>query len=229
MIIFRIAPLFKTKNKIVFTALSLLFLAIFLIFVVNYVEIKASERSMMDNMDELQSSQVAIIFGAKVTGDMLSPMYADRVVSALNLYHEKKIEKILISGDHGRSDYNEIDVVKEYLLSNNVPAEDIFTDYAGFDTYDTIYRAKEIFKVDSAILVTQRFHLYRAIYIAQNLGMEVSGYEADLHLYKGSEIFETREIFARVKAYVDVVLKVKPKYLGSEIPITGDGRSSWDK
>lgn len=147
---------------------------------------------------------------------------------ALDLYKARKVEKILVSGDHGRESYDEVNVAKDYLVSSGVDSEDVFTDYAGFDTYDTLYRAKEIFGVGSAVLVTQEFHLYRAIYIAKNLDIDVSGYAAELHIYRGSEIYDAREVLARVKAYFDIILKSKPKYLGDKIPISGDGRESWD-
>ncbi len=179
-------------------------------------------------MNNISKSQVAIVFGAKVTDGKMSPMFEDRVVSALDLYRLKKVEKILVSGDHGRKDYDEVNVAKDYLISSGVDSDDIFTDYAGFDTYDTLYRAKEIFGVESAILVTQQYHLYRAIYIANNLDMQFAGYASDLHIYPGSEIFKFREIFSRVKAYFDVTLKSKPKFLGDKILISGDGRKSWD-
>lgn len=202
---------------------------IFFIYAANYFEIKSSSEFVYRDAGVIRSCEVAIIFGAKVRGGQMSPMFEDRVTSALDLYRAGKVKKILVSGDHGRAEYDEVNVAKDFLASNGVDVDDIFTDYAGFDTYDTLYRAKEIFGVESAILVTQEFHLYRAIYIAQSMKMNAIGYSADLHKYRGSEIYNAREVLARVKAYFDVIIKSKPKYLGDEIPISGDGRKSWDR
>jgi len=212
-----------TRVVVVFITVAVLF-----VFVINYYEIESGRDFLYMNMENMSPAETAIVFGAKVRNEQMSPMFEDRVVSAMNLYKAKRVKKILVSGDHGRREYDEVNVAKDYLVSNGVNADDIFTDYAGFDTYDTIYRAKEVFDVGSAILVTQKFHLYRAIYIAKNLDMNVNGYSADIHIYSGSEIYSIRELFARVKAYFDVVVKSKPKYLGAKIPITGDGRKSWD-
>lgn len=195
---------------------------------INYIEIRSSENAIFKDINAASSCQTAIIFGAKAKDGKMSPMFEDRVISALDLYKANKIEKILVSGDHGRKGYDEVNVAKDYLALNGVNADDIFTDYAGFDTYDTLYRAKEVFGVESAILVTQKYHLYRAIYIAKSLDMKATGYASDLHIYPGSVIFNLREVFARIKAYFDVMLKSKPKYLGDKIPIMSDGRKSWD-
>lgn len=202
---------------------------IFFICVVNYFEIKSSSGFVYRDAGLIRPSETAIIFGAKVRNGQMSPMFEDRVTSALDLYRAGKVKKILVSGDHGKPEYDEVYVAKDFLASNGVDADDIFTDHAGFDTYDTLYRAKEVFGVESAILVTQEFHLYRAIYIARNVKMNAIGYSADLHKYQGSEIYNSREVLARVKAYFDVMFKSKPKYLGDEIPISGVGRKSWDR
>lgn len=195
---------------------------------INLEEIRNADGMIYTNAESIEPAEVAIVFGAKVRGEKMSPMFEDRAISAIGLYRDKKVEKILVSGDHGRSDYDEVNAAKDYMLANGVDAEDIFTDHAGFDTYDTIYRAKEVFGARSAILVTQEFHLYRALYIAKNLKMDAVGFASDLHEYPGSWIFETREIFARVKAFSDVIMDSKPKYLGEKISISGDGRASWD-
>ncbi len=158
-------------RKIFIGSLAGSFLVVLFIIYINIAIFINSRGLIYDDMNNIPKSQAVIVFGAKVTGGKMSPMFEDRVVSALDLYRLKKVEKILVSGDHGRKGYDEVNVAKDYLISSGVDTDDIFTDYAGFDTYDTLYRAKEIFGVESAILVTQQYHLYRAIYIANNLDM----------------------------------------------------------
>ncbi|MFZ2970517.1 MAG: ElyC/SanA/YdcF family protein [Minisyncoccia bacterium] len=218
----------RSIKKIFVGSIAVSVLAILCVFCINIVIFINSRTAIYDDINSIPKSQTAIVFGAKVNSGKMSPMFEDRVISALDLYQAKKVDKILVSGDHGTKNYDEVNVAKDYLASKGVDADDIFTDYAGFDTYDTLYRAKEVFGVESAILVTQKYHLFRAIYIAKGIDMKVTGYSADIHVYRGSEIFEVREIFSRVKAYFDVIFKAKPKFLGDKIPITGDGRKSWD-
>ena len=140
----------------------------------------------------------------------------------------EKVSKILVSGDHGTVEYDEVNTVKAYLLENGVQPENIFLDHAGFDTYDSIYRAKEIFEVESVVIVTQEFHLPRAVYIGNSLGIETHGYIADRQPYVAAIWNSFRESLARIKAFLNVTLNSKPKYLGEPIPITGDGTLSWD-
>ncbi len=138
------------------------------------------------------------------------------------------LTKILASGDHGTAEYDEANAVKDYLLEKGVKGEDIFLDHAGFDTYDSLYRTKEIFQARSVAIVSQTFHLPRAVYIGRGLGLEAYGVSADRHLYGNMRNNTVREIFADVKAFWDVNLSVKPKFLGPAIPLGGDSKKSWD-
>ncbi|MCK4799462.1 YdcF family protein, partial [Candidatus Parcubacteria bacterium] len=124
--------------------------------------------------------------------------------------------------------YDEVNTAKDYLLDKGVKSEDIFLDHAGFDTYDSLYRAREIFEVSSVIVVTQNFHLPRAVYIGRKLDLEIYGFSADKHLYANVDYNESREIFSKVKAFFDVSFHAKPKFLGEKIPISGDSKKSWD-
>lgn len=173
--------------------------------------------------------QAALVLGAKVwnNGNM-SDIFKDRVKTAINLYNDGKVEKILISGDHGQVDYDEVNAAKEYLLENNIKPEDIFLDHAGFDTYDSLYRARDIFKANSLVVVTQYFHLPRALYIAKKLGIDSCGVSADLQKYYGEKTRNRREVLAKVKAWLNVVFNSNPKYLGDEIPLSGSGMNTWD-
>jgi SanA protein len=174
--------------------------------------------------------QVGIVLGAKVYADgRLSGMTQDRCDTAINLYQQGKIEKILISGDHGQAEYDEVNTMKDYLLSHNIPAEHIFLDHAGFDTYDSIYRAKAIFQAESAIIITQQFHLPRAVFIAQQLGLPAIGAVADIKDYGHMERVIIREKIAVMKAWFNILLQAKPTYLGDVIPLIGDSKRSWDE
>jgi SanA protein len=147
----------------------------------------------------------------------------------LELYQNGVVEKILVSGDNGQHSYDELNVARKYLLDREVPAEDIFLDHAGFNTFDTMYRARNIFGVDDAVIVTQKFHLPRAIFLAEAQGLDVQGYMADRMIYRDALRNQIRESLARIKAFGMVVLPYRSTYLGEPIDINGDGRQTWDE
>jgi len=176
---------------------------------------------IFDNISEIPSSQVGVIPGAAILrSGKISPVYRDRVDGAIALYNAGKIEKILVSGDNSSANYNEVNPAQTYLLENNIPLEDIFLDHAGFDTYSSMYRARDIFLTDSIVIVSQSFHLPRSIFIAQSLNINAVGLNADNGNYKWQNYI--REILANNKALLNLIFQRKPKYLGEEIPITGD-------
>lgn len=189
-----------------------------------------SGRRNITAASEIHEAQAAIVLGAYVTPDgQLCDMLADRVKTGVDLYKANKVKKLLMTGDHGKESYDEVNNMRKFAESLGVPKEDIFMDHAGFSTYESMYRAKEIFKVHSAIIVTQKFHLPRAVYIAKKLGIDAKGVEADRHVYIGQEVYRYREVLARFKAFVQVnITHSKPTFLGAEIPIGGDGRSTHD-
>lgn len=197
---------------------------------INWRIFSYSKDRIFTNSDALPNAQAVLVLGARVksTGE-LSGILQDRADTALDLYHSEKVKKILVSGDHGRKNYDEVNALKDYFLNRGVPAADIFLDHAGFDTYDSLYRARDIFKVESIIIATQNFHLPRAVYIGKKLGLSVSGYSADKHRYLGQWRLSVRETFARVKAYFSILFKAKPKFLGDAIPLDGDSLRSWDE
>jgi len=195
--------------------------AIFLINVIIYV---GSKSYIYKNTEDAQEAQIALIPGAAIlkSGD-ISPIFRDRVDKAIELYKKKKVSKILVSGDNSTVSHNEVNPVRDYLLLKGIPDEDIFLDHAGFDTYSTMYRARDIFEVSSVIISTQSFHLRRSVFIARMLGLPAYGISAD----RGNILPKNyiREIFANEKAVLDLIFKRQPKYLGEVIPITGDGRN----
>ena len=188
-------------------------------------------KSKIKTIEEIDSNDIdcIIILGAGVRGNSPSPMLEDRLITGMNLYNQGMSSKIIVSGDHGKEYYDEVNVMKDYLLENDIPSENIFMDHAGFSTYDSIYRAKEIFKADKVIIVTQEYHLYRALYIAKELDLEAYGVTANRREYNYQLKREIREIAARVKDFIKTIFKPEPKYLGEIIPVSGNGNVTNDK
>ena len=147
-----------------------------------------------------------------------SDMLADRLRRGIELYQSGAAPKLLMSGDHGQKDYNEVEAMDE-----GIPSEDIFMDHAGFSIYESIFRARDVFAADKIIIVTQEYHLYRALHVANALGVEAYGVAADYHTYVGQAYRELREILARNKDFATSILKPEPTYLGDVIPVSGDG------
>jgi SanA protein len=173
-------------------------------------------------------AQAALVLGAEVRGDgTLSAMLADRIATAADLYRAGKVDRVLVSGDHGTLGYDEVNPMRRALIARGVPARDIFTDHAGFDTWDSAVRARKVFKVSSVLVVTQGFHVPRAVWLARRAGLRADGVSADRHGYgRLGRLNAAREWLARVKAVEDVVTGAGPRFLGPPIPITGDSRAS---
>ncbi|MEZ7495318.1 ElyC/SanA/YdcF family protein [Leeuwenhoekiella aequorea] len=181
-----------------------------------------SEPYIFDTAAETPKVYSVIILGTSVLSNgELSTMLRDRVESALLLYKTGKVTRFLVSGDNGSTSYNEPQAMKRYLRERGVPEEAIFMDYAGFDTYDSIYRASYIFEIDNAIVVSQRFHLPRAIYIARQMGLNYYGYNGDRRAYDLEMRNRFREILANVKAFFELTFNKEPHFKGDKIPITG--------
>jgi SanA protein len=180
------------------------------------------------NVDGVAHAQTAIVLGALVNPNgQMSAMLDDRVRQAALLWRSGKVDRLLVSGDHHKWSYDEPDTMRKALIRAGVPARAIFTDHAGFDTWATMVRARQVFAVSSATVITQGFHMPRALYLAQAAGLHAQGLTSDLHGYgtqgKRSRL---REVVARVKATSQGVLHTGV-LLGPSLPITGNGRSSW--
>lgn len=166
-----------------------------------------------------------LILGAGVRADgSPSDMLSDRVQTGLSLYRSGAAPKLLMSGDHGRTDYDEVACMLSLALEDGVPAEDVFLDHAGFSTYESLVRAKEVFGAERVVIVSQKYHLHRALYIADSLGLDAVGVSADLRSYRGQRMRDIREAAARVKDVLSVWLEADPTYLGETIDLSGDGR-----
>lgn len=172
---------------------------------------------------------VALVLGAGLKNGKPSPILKDRLDSALMLYKNNQISKIIVSGDHGNKYYDEVNVMKNYLKNEGVTSEDIFMDHAAFSTYDSIYRLREIFNVKKIIIVTQKYHLYRSLYIAKKLGVDAVGVSATKRHYTGELKFELREVLARDKDFVKTIFKPESKYLGEAVSVFGNGDITNDK
>ena len=189
-----------------------------------YVKLSTKKQIIKENeYEKLSDIDCIIILGAGIWGDKPSPMLEDRLLEGIKLYQNNVSNKIIMSGDHGRKEYNEVKIMKEYAIEKGIPSENIFMDHAGFSTYDSIYRAKDIFQAKKVIIVTQKYHLYRALYIANKLGLEAYGVNADPRQYAGATYREIREILARNKDFIKCVFKPSPTYLGASIPVSGNG------
>lgn len=152
-----------------------------------------------------------------------SPMLEDRLKRGISLFHDGASVKLLMSGDHGQDNYDEVNAMKKYAIAQGVASSDIFMDHAGFSTYESIYRARDIFQTKKIIIVTQKYHLHRALYIAKALGIEAYGVSADYRTYSGQLSREVREVLARNKDFLTSILQPKPTYTGETIPIFGNG------
>ena len=173
---------------------------------------------------ELKDVDCIVVLGCQVKDDgNPSDMLADRLRRGIDLYNQGVAPKIIMSGDHGQKEYDEVNTMKQVAVDAGIPSSDVFMDHAGFSTYETLYRAKEIFEADRIIVVTQEYHLYRTLYIAEKLGIEAYGVNADYHTYWGQSNREAREILARCKDFIKTIFKPEPTYLGDAIPVSGDG------
>jgi SanA protein len=188
--------------------------------------VKSSVKDKMITADEgveLEADCI-LVLGAGVWDDgRPSHMLEDRLLQGIELYKNGVSNRLLMSGDHGRKEYDEVNVMKQFAIDRNVASEHIFMDHAGFSTYESLYRAKDIFEASKIIIVTQEYHLYRALYIAEKLGLKAYGVASDPRQYVGQEYRELREVLARVKDFFAVVIKPEPRYLGETIPVSGNG------
>ncbi len=170
-----------------------------------------------ESISEFENADCIIVLGCKVNGESPSPMLRDRLIRGIELYKAGAAPKIIMSGDHGRTDYDEVNAMKQFAIDRGVPSEDVFMDHAGFSTYESMYRARDVFKAQKVLIVTQKYHLYRAVYIARQLGIEAYGLDREELKYPITN--NIREAAARVKDFFYCIAEPEPTYLGEEIPI----------
>jgi SanA protein len=186
----------------------------------------ATSSSVYSDTALVPPTETALVLGASVKQNgELSPVLQARADAAVALYNAHKVDKILVTGDNSSVGHNEVNPTGRYLLSKGVPKENIFLDHAGFDTYSSVYRAKTVFGVTSLVIVSQSFHLPRALMVAHALGVPASAFVAQgdsLYLYNWA-----REVPATLKSMIDLAIERVPKYLGDVISIKGNGAATW--
>ncbi len=219
----------KFKRKLAAILLLLAAPLVFL-FLINSA-VKSAASPYIVSVEVAPQAEAILVLGARVyPNGSVSSMLGDRLDVALELKDAGKANRFIVSGDHGQTDYDEVNTMRRYLEQRKVEPQHIFMDHAGFSTYESLYRAKDIFKAHKIIIVTQQYHLMRAVYTARQMGLDAYGVASDKQMYAGMPRYETREVLARNKDFIYVhLLKPKPTYLGEPIPvITSDGRMTSD-
>jgi len=220
-----IKPAIKLMIKPLLILLVLGLIGITVFMIINVYIDKYAEKYCEKDLSILPNADAIMVLGAFVyENGYPSEVLADRLDKALELYNTGKAPKIILSGDHGTKEYDEVNVMKDYLMEKGIPRDDLFMDHAGFNTYDSMYRAKEIFGVKTLIVTTQKFHINRSVYIARKLGIDAYGYPDDKWINYYNRSYGIREKLAKIKAFIDVeITKRKPKYLGDPISLDGSG------
>lgn len=217
------------KKRFLFPAFAAL-AAVTAAFGVSDAMLEVADGKIYREVTAVPPRYTGIVLGAAAPSGIPSMILEDRLRTALALYQAGKVQRLLLSGDHGAESYDETNTMKEWLKTHGVAEADLFLDHAGFRTLDTMARAQAVFQVKDAIVVTQAFHLPRALYLADAFGLDAVGMSADLHDYDDAPYNAARERVARCVAWLDVhVFKRTPRYLGPPLPITGEARLSWDE
>ena len=192
----------------------------------------AARKHTYTDIDAIPPRGTVLVLGSMTYGTTLSHVLRDRVAGGISLIENGKGKKLLLSGDHGQIRYDEVNAMRLFVLDNapSIPAKDIFMDHAGFNTWDSMYRARDVFEVKDLVIVSQKFHIARAVCMARSLGLDAVGYAVNQDRFSKRNIryWNYREYFARVKAFFSIIAKPKPRYLGEKIPISGDGQLTWD-
>jgi vancomycin permeability regulator SanA len=223
--------LFHNRKKRRLLAVVILFMLLFsLPFAVSgFVCLSTQSRIVtMDEAADLDADCVLVLGALVHENGHPSGILEDRLITGIAAYNNGASSRLLMSGDHGRADYDEVNSMKAYAVEQGVPSEDVFMDHAGFSTYESLYRARDVFQAQRVLIVTQRYHLCRALYIARALGLDAYGLAADIRTYPGMPKFVAREILARNKDFFFVLFQPEPTYLGEAIPISGDGNATND-
>lgn len=216
----------KRKYKaVIFVVLGIVLLIGITAVSLSVYMVKATEKNIFtaDTFKNDEKADCILILGAGVKDGRPKPMLRDRLLTGIELYKSGAAKKIIMSGDHGRADYDEVNVMRAFALEQGVRAEDIFLDHAGFSTYDSVYRAKNIFGAENIIIVSQKYHLYRALYISEKLDVKAAGVSANLNTYGGQLKRDIREIIARDKDFFKCIVKPEAEIMGDKIPLDGDG------
>ena len=220
--------LWKWIKAVFFIGLGLLVLLL----AVNFY-VRGSTKSRILTVEQAAAEgdfDCILVLGCQVRDDgSPSLMLRDRLDRGLALYQAGAAPKLLMSGDHGQTEYDEVNTMKAYAVERGAASGDVFMDHAGFSTYESLYRARDVFQARRGLIVTQEYHLYRALYVARALGLDARGVSAAGGSYGGQTFREVREIAARIKDAVKCIWKPKPTFLGDAIPVSGDGDATNDE
>ena len=221
----------KKIIRVLITITSLGLLSVVAVFSINsYVKSVAKKRIIsLDQAANLDDVDCILVLGAGVRGGRPTHMLEDRLNYGITLYENGTSNRILMSGDHGQKHYDEVNVMKEYAVNEGIPSLAVFMDHAGFSTYESLYRARDIFEAKKIVIVTQEYHLYRSLYIADKLGIEAYGVASNPREYMRQNVRDAREVLARTKDFIYTIVKPKPTYLGDNIPVSGNGNLTNDK
>ena len=211
----------KKIIKIIIILLVIGFVGLLTTICVNfYVKISVNDKIIDVNKVANNNVDCILVLGAGLRTDGTpSPMLEDRLTTAINIYNENPNLPILVSGDNGTIEYNEVQAMKDYLISQGINQDVIYMDHAGFSTYDSVYRLKAVFQIKNVVIVTQEYHLYRALYLAKSLGINAYGVSASINDYRGQAYYSFREYLARNKDFVKGIIKPNPIFLGEIVPI----------
>ncbi len=209
----------KMKKLVVFFS-SLGIIGLIMVCLINDYMLESTKKLL--NPNKLEKVDCILILGAGIENNKPSFMLKDRLDKGIELYQKGVSNKILMSGDHGRIDHDEVNVMKNYAIEKGVPASSIYLDHAGFSTYDSIYRAKYIFGIQKMVIVSQKYHLPRALYLSNMFQIDAYGIAAEEIDYAGNQYREIREVLARNKDFVLGIIKPPAKYLGEKISLSED-------
>ncbi len=218
----------RPVNKMLIALLILIIIGVSgfgaLLFINSHVRASVEERIITADEAVDFDADCILVLGAGVWDDgRPSHMLEDRLLQGIELYNMGVSDRLLMSGDNGTKYYDEVNVMKDFAMDRNIASTHIFMDHAGFSTYESMYRAMDIFLAERIIIVTQRYHLYRALYIAEKMGLEAYGVASNPRPYAGQQFRDLREVLARVKDFFKVIAGPEPTYMGEVIPVSGDG------
>jgi vancomycin permeability regulator SanA len=215
----------KLAKALFIVIAAMVVLAVIVVAIINlHVKAKTSDRVYVVSTVPRDDYDAALVLGCGVyNNEYPSPLLRERLDAAVELFHEGVVNKLIMSGDHGQDNYNEVAVMKQYAIDEGVPSEAIFMDHAGFSTYESVFRARDIFMADSVLIVSQEYHVYRALYVAEALGLEAYAVSADKTRLSGQTARDLREILARNKDFIFSIIKPEPTYLGEPISLDQSG------
>jgi len=221
----------KRLMKILVSMILIIILTCTTILIVNN-HVESVGKTYILSPSDIPKADAILVLGAYVfPSGTVSTMLNDRLTVGYELYEQGKAPKLLVSGDHGRKDYDEVNSMKNFLKNKGVPSENVFMDHAGFSTYESMYRARDIFQTQTLIIVTQEYHLKRAVFVARELGIDAYGVASDKRDYgQAMTYYNLREIAARNKDFFWAkIIKPEPTFLGESIPVFGNGKVTDDK